>query len=151
MARSAHSLFWFTGTVLAAGLVITTGAVFTVERLADAVAAAPVKVGLRPSYVASLPAVRATDLDIAKSVPVAPSLTAAVAPPTPATFTHQVAVDSLWVRAKPTRHSAKVVALERGAQLSVSRTEGNWALVTGPNGGQGWVYVQYLRPAAAAR
>lgn len=43
MARSVHSLLWFAGTLAAAGLVITAGAVFTVERLAEAVAAAPAK------------------------------------------------------------------------------------------------------------
>jgi uncharacterized protein YgiM (DUF1202 family) len=64
------------------------------------------------------------------------------------TFTHEVAVDSLWVRAKPSKRSAKVVALGRGALLSVTGTDGNWAAVTGPNGGRGWVYAEYLKPAS---
>ena len=145
MARSILSLVWFTGTFVFAGLIIAAGAVFTLDKLADAVDAAPVKSGMRPSYIASFPRVEATDLDIAKSVPVAPAIEAvAVRPPA---FTHEVAVNSLWMRTKPTKHSAKVSSLKRGAQLSVSCTDGNWGLVTGP-GGQGWVYTQYLRPTA---
>ena len=148
MARSILSLVWFTGTALFAGLIIAAGAVITVEKLADAVAAAPVNSSGRPSYIASFPRVAATDLDIAKSVPVAPVIQAvAVRPPA---FTHEVAVNSLWMRAKPTKYSSKVALLERGAQLSVSRTDGRWALVTGPDG-QGWVYEPYLRPTATPR
>lgn len=148
MARSVHSLLWFAGTLAAAGLVITAGAVFTLERLAEAVAAAPVKSDPRPSYVAYLPRIAVTDLDIAKSVPVQPMDTAGTTSVSePPALTHEVAAESLWVRAKPNKRSAKVVALERGARLSVTRIEGNWTLVSGPNGRRGWVYSDYIRPA----
>lgn len=148
MARSIQAFIVLACTLLLAGLIITAGAVFTFERLADAIAAAPVKSAIRPSYVASLTRVEAADLDIAKSVPVAPAVKPVATKPLAPAFTHEVAVNSLWVRARPTKHSARVVALGRGARLSVIRTDGNWALVTGPNGAQGWVYAEYLRPAA---
>lgn len=150
MARSVLSFVLFAGTLFAAGLVITAGAVFTVERLADAVAAAPVETGIRPSYVASLPPAKATALDIARFVPVTPAAgtTAEVKAPEAPALTHEVAVDSLWVRAKPSKRSAKVVALGRGVRLSVTGTDGSWAAVTGPNGGRGWVYAEYLKPAS---
>lgn len=148
MARSIEAFIVFACTLLLAGLIIAAGMSFTFEKLSDAVAAAPVKTGMRPSYVASLPAVRATDLDIAKFVPVEPvgASVAAVQTPAPPSLTHEVAVDSLWVRARPDKHSARVVALERGTRLSVTGSEGRWAAVTGPNGGRGWVYADYLRP-----
>ena len=151
MARSVHSLLWFAGTLIAAGLIITAGAVFTVERLAEAVAAAPVKSDVRPGYVASLPRAAATDLDIAKFVAVTPlaAATATATAPEPPTLTHEVVVKSLWVRAGPSKRSARVVALERGARLSISRIEGNWTLVSGSNGGRGWVYSEYIGPAAS--
>jgi len=148
MARSIPSILLFTATLLVAGAIIAAGGVFTVERLADAVAAAPVKSKLRPSYVAALPPTEATDLDIARFVPVEPVAAAAEAPTEPPRLTHEVAVDSLWVRAAPNKRSARLLALSRGAQLAITRSEGNWLLVSGPNGGRGWVYSRYLRPLA---
>jgi len=148
MARSILSFILFAGTLLAAGGIVTAGAVFTVERLADAVAAAPVKSSLRPSYVAALPAAKATALDIARFVPVASGGEDEAQSPAAPAFTHEVAVDSLWVRAEPSKRGRRVVALERGARLSVSGSDGNWAAVIGPNGGRGWVYSRYLRPLA---
>lgn len=147
MVRSIQAFIVFACTLLLAGLIIAAGASFTFEKLSDAVAAAPVKTGMRPSYVASLPAVRATDLDIAKFVPVEPvGAPAAAAVQAPPALTHEVAVDRLWVRAGPDKRSARVVALERGTRLSVTGSEGRWAAVTGPNGGRGWVYSDYIRP-----
>ncbi|OEO29114.1 hypothetical protein VW23_027065 [Devosia insulae DS-56] len=148
MARSILSFVLFATTLLSAGFIITAGAVFTVERLADAVSAAPVKSAIRPSYVAALPPAKAIALDIARFVPVTPAAPATpeMTAPAAASFTHEVVVDALWVRAKPSKRSAKLVALARGARLSVDDTEGNWAAVTGPNGGKGWVYADYLRP-----
>lgn len=109
------------------------------------------KSDVRPGYVASLPTAAATDLDIAKFVAVAPLAAAAATAtaPEPPTLTHEVVVKSLWVRAGPSKRSARVVALERGARLSISRIEGNWTLVSGPNGGRGWVYSDYIRPAGS--
>lgn len=148
MARSTPSFIRFAGTLLTAGIIIIAGAVFTVERLADAVAAAPVKASVRPSYLAILPATEATALDIARSVPVAARTADEAQSPAPPALTHEVVVDSLWVRAKPSKRGAKVVVLARGARLSVDGTDGNWAAVIGPNGGRGWVYARYLRPLA---
>lgn len=148
MARSIPSIVLFGATVLVAGAVITSGAVFTVERLADAVAATPVKTKLRPSYVAALPPVRATALDIARFVPVEPVTTAAGAASRPPRLTHEVAVKSLWVRAGPNKQSARLVALAQGARLAIARRDGSWLLVSGPNGGRGWVYSAYVRPVS---
>jgi uncharacterized protein YgiM (DUF1202 family) len=145
MARSIPSILLFAATLLVAGAIIAAGAVFTVERLADAAAAAPVKTKLRPSYVASLPPTEATDLDIARFVPVEPDTAAVAAAPEPPRLTHEVAVDSLWVRAAPNKRSARLLALARGVRLAITRSEGNWLLVSGPNGGRGWVYSRYLR------
>jgi hypothetical protein len=146
MARSILSFVLFAGTVLSAGFIVTAGAVFTVERLADAVAATPVKSSNRPSYVATLPSTEATALDIARFVPVAAGTADAMQSTTPSAFTHEVAVNSLWVRAEPSKRSKRVVVLERGARLLVDGTDGGWAAVIGPNGGRGWVYARYLRP-----
>lgn len=151
MALSAHPLGWFASTLFVAGLVITAGTSFTFSRLAVAVAAAPVKSTVRPNYVSSLAPAEAADLDIAKFVRVAPAARApsVVKTPAPPAFTHEVAVDSVWVRSQPSKNSAKVTALERGVRLTVNRTEDGWALVTGRNGGKGWVYTEFLKPASA--
>jgi uncharacterized protein YgiM (DUF1202 family) len=141
-----RSFIWFAGTALASGLVILAGAAFTLDRVAEAVAAAPVNSAFRPSYVASLHQAGPSDFDIALSVPVAPSVETIVATPS---FTHEVVVDSLWVRAKPTMRSARFMALKRGALLSLIGNQGNWSLVTIPDGGSGWVYTSYLRQAPA--
>lgn len=104
MARFVLSARMFGSVVLLSGIATYAGARFTLEKVAAAAAAAPVKSNLKPSYVAALPAADAKTFDVARSVgviwqPPEALLQTQVAP----AFTHIVAVESLRVRAGPKR------------------------------------------------
>jgi uncharacterized protein YgiM (DUF1202 family) len=73
MVRRLRPLIAFVAVIAAAGGVTAAGLTFTAQTLSKTVAELPpVKQRVLPSYVSRLPVAKASDLDIARSVPVVP-------------------------------------------------------------------------------
>lgn len=128
---------------------MTVGGVnFTLDKVAKAAVATPVKTNLKRSYVAVLPPAKAEALDISKLTPVvnraADQVTAAMeARPV---FTHSVAVESLRVRSGPKKTMPQLFALKGGTKVNLLREERGWVLIDAGSGKKGWVYGKLLRP-----
>lgn len=131
------------------GAVTVGGVNFTLDKVARAVVATPVKTNLKPSYAAVLPPTKAGALDIARLTPVVnapdPSAQATEARPV---FTHTVAVESLRVRSGPRKTMAQLFALKGGTRVNVLREERGWVLIDAGAARRGWVYGKLLRPVA---
>jgi uncharacterized protein YgiM (DUF1202 family) len=152
VARILVSLALFTSVIALAGAATVGGLAYTAEHINTAVTGMPVKsyALTHANFVAEFPATRAADLDIAKSVPVAQSLSQEPGPlavsPAP-TFTHTVAVESLRVRASPNKTARQLFSLRGGTQVTVFKEEQGWLLINAGGDRVGWVYKTLLRPA----
>lgn len=149
LARMLTSLALF-GTVALAALVLTaTGIKYSTDMIGQMAAASPVKTtNLRPGYTASPVVARANDLNVARSVPVAPaksSVPVRAAPPPG--FTHSVTVEALRVRSGPKPIAPQVFTLKGGSWVRIGDTVQGWVRITDQAGQSGWVYGSLLRPA----
>lgn len=124
---------------------------FTLDKVAEAASAAPVRTNLKPSYIAVLPPAKAAALDISRAIPVVVSKAEGPADQLmkvqPA-FTHSVAVESLRVRSGPKKSTPQLFALKGGTKVNVLREERGWLFIDTGTGQKGWVYGKLLRPVA---
>jgi hypothetical protein len=133
------------------GVVTVGGVNFTLDKVARAAVAAPVKTNLKTSYIAVLPQTKAEALDISRLTPVvnrAADQPAAAMEARPV-FTHSVAVESLRVRSGPNKTTPQLFALKGGTKVNLLRAERGWVLIDAGSGQQGWVYGKLLRPVEA--
>jgi len=154
VARTIVSLALFSTVALLAGAMTVSGLSFTADTVAKVAALTPLKAQKRlPSYVAYMPMVKAEDLNIAKSVPVATRVPKTPAPllealPAP-TFTHTVAVEALRVRSGPRVSYPKLFSLKGGTQVVAQMQQGTWVKIDAGGGRVGWVSAKLLRTTDA--
>ena len=175
--RSFRPLIAFAAVIAAAGSVTAAGLTFTAHTVARTVAELPqVKQRVLPSYVVRLPAAKAADLDISKSVEVKPqirvpvTLPEASAPQAPALETNTklvaevtplstetveqpatvgeayVVLSDVSMRSGPSKNYGRVDTIAGGTAVSVTGRDGGWLKVSYDNG-SGWVYQRYLAKA----
>ncbi|KQW81076.1 hypothetical protein ASC89_04390 [Devosia sp. Root413D1] len=148
MAHLVLPALMFGSVAILSGVATYAGATFTLHKVAEAAASAPVKSKLKPTYIAALSAADAKALDVARSVKVVWQPPEAlqetrVAP----AFTHTVAVESLRVRAGPKKAARQVFALKGGSRVTVIQEDRGWVLIDAGDGRKGWAYSKLLRPA----
>lgn len=154
MARTFHPIVAFAGVLAVSTGVIVGALSYTASELATAMSQLPpVKSNVRQGYVASLPEVKPSDFNIARSVPVSVDMTARAAvftelpaaTETPArAVTHRVAVNGLNVRSQPSKTGQTLFAIRGGSEVSALSSKGGWVQVRLDDGRSGWVWGQML-------
>lgn len=137
---------------VASGALTISGLQYSADMVGRMAAASPVKTtNLRAGYVNRLTDAKARDLDIARSVPVAPvaaTPTSTDVSPGPG-FSHKVAVEALRVRSGPRRTAPQVFTLKGGSWVNIGDQVRGWVLITDEAGKTGWVYGSFLRSVDA--
>jgi uncharacterized protein YgiM (DUF1202 family) len=143
------SLALFAAVALTSVALTVTGLKYSADMVGNMAAATPVKTtNLRPGYTSRLAVTKAEDLNVARSVPVAPVAEARPGPPPG--FTHSVAVEALKVRSGPKTIEPQVFTLKGGSWVNISDNVQGWVRITDETGQSGWVYGSLLRPAQTA-
>ena len=149
MARTIAALFVLCAAFLLSAALTASSLTFTAGTIAKIAKQTLVKTNIRPGYVASTKVAKPSDLNIATLTRVVPVSTSPEAA-SPAGPVFVVATESLRVRASPMKNSRQLFGLKAGTQVTVSRAERGWMLITA-GGRSGWVYGKYLRPATGNR
>lgn len=105
----------------------------------------------------SLPLLRASDFDIARSIPVnvkgksepstiaAPTAAAPSAAATPADPSALVTTDAVNLRADANKNSPRLGVVPQGAKVAVLEAERGWSRVQTEDGQTGWLASRFLR------
>lgn len=144
--RRMHPALRLGLATLASTAVIGTGTMFLTETVSQAAAKVPPPRSDREVwYTPSAPTVAvATQLDIARSVPVEVTIPEPV--PVPSIYTHKIGVESLKVRSGPSKSTSQVFALKGGTPVSLGQSKNGWTEITTQDGRTGWVFAKFLNP-----
>lgn len=148
--RRPHPALRFGAATLGSFAIIGVAWMFMTETVSQAVANAPRAEPTRDAWYvpADLPVTKASELDVARSVPVVVRLpTVAETPavePVRADFSHEVVADVLIVRAGPARTTEARFKLQAGTAVSVDNARDGWTEITTEDGRKGWVFARYL-------
>jgi len=145
--RRTHPALRLGAATLGSIAVIAAGWGFLTETIGHVAANAPLpRTDRQAWYSPSIrPAATASELDIARSVPVK-ALTPAPVQVEASIYTHKVGVEALKVRAGPAKSTAQVFALKGGALVSIGERRNGWVEITTQDGRRGWAYAKFLNP-----